>query len=329
MGTTPKRRVAIQRTILATVTLVTLVGGTIFVTNVQANASASLTASVSQKQKEVKAITAASTERLSLITAVNAQIAASDGKVLDPAIIEAAKSQTAKSTAAVSEASKVAVRAKKNLSDHAAASEFAFARTIADNSAAISSIRLKPTLEALTKSDDELKATIASLQSGVHDWTVEQARIAAEKKAAEEKAAADAAAAAAAAAQAQARAASRSTAAASPRAPAAAVAGSSKMEIAQSVFARFGFSAVDYNSSLGASHYAATDMDNQIIYVHLGNIPVSRVESTCIHEYMHILQARQYGGYDGTVANFGSVLGMERAADRAALANGATWAGYL
>lgn len=325
MSTISRPTGAIPRIILATVTAVALVTGTILITNIHADASASLTASISQKQKEVQMIIMASPERLSLITAVNAQIEASTGKVLDPTIITAAKTQTAKSAKAVSEASKVAGRAKKNISDHADASESAFARTITENSAAVSAIKLTPTIKALTKSDDELKSTIASLEAGVHDWTVEQARIAAVKKAAEEKAAAEAAA-----AKATASAASHAATTASPPTPASStVTGSSKMEIAQAVFARFGFGNVNYNSPLGASHYSATDLDHQIVYVYLGNIPADRVASTCIHEYMHILQARQYGGYAATVAHFGSVLGMEQAADRAARANGATWTYYI
>jgi hypothetical protein len=111
--------------------------------------------------------------------------------------------------------------------------------------------------------------------------------------------------------------------------PSAAPAGSSKLIAAQQTFDRFGFTSVSYGPGVAEDHYAATDLDAQHIYVDLGRIPAARVTSVCIHEYMHILQARAYGGRAGTIAHFGSVAAMERDADRMALLNGATWTHYL
>ena len=325
MSTISPRRALIQRLLLGTVILTALVTGTICVNNAQDSAVAALTISVHHKQQEVQMIIAASPERVALIAAVNAQIAASTGKVLDPTIITAAKTQTAKSSVIVSEAGKVAMRARANISAQVAASGNAFPATITDHAASINRINMKPSIKALMASDTDLMVTIASLNAGVHDWVVEQARIAAATKVAEEKAASAATVQAGLVKQPIPRAAAPIS-----HAPASAtVTSGSKMETAQAVFTRFGFSRVNYNSSLGASHYSATDLDSQIIYVHLDNIPADRVASTCIHEYMHILQAREYGGYAATVSHFGSVLGMEQAADRAAQANGATWTRYI
>lgn len=111
--------------------------------------------------------------------------------------------------------------------------------------------------------------------------------------------------------------------------PEAAPATSSKLDIAQQTFDRFGFTGVSYGPGVAQGHYAGTDLDAQHIYVDLDRIPAARVASVCIHEYMHILQARAYGGRAGTIAHFGSVAAMERDADRSALLNGATWTHYL
>ncbi|BDZ52510.1 hypothetical protein GCM10025867_47510 (plasmid) [Frondihabitans sucicola] len=169
--------------------------------------------------------------------------------------------------------------------------------------------------------------TIKLVSIDVTAWHVEQ------RRAAEEAQRADAAKASAAAALK----AERTRPAVSSTAPAssgatpvqAAAPVVDKRSICQGVMARFGFSNVVYDSGASQGHYGATDLDNQVIYIQLSIIPVERVSSVCIHEYMHIIQARQYGGYAATVAHFGSVLGMERNADQMARANGATWTNYL
>jgi hypothetical protein len=101
-----------------------------------------------------------------------------------------------------------------------------------------------------------------------------------------------------------------------------------KASIAEGIFARYGFSNYVFDGGQTRGHYGATDMNNQVIYMQLSIIPTSRVASVALHEYQHILQAREYGGYAGAVAHFGSVAAMESAADCGALAAGATWVAY-
>ena len=331
MTVVPKRRVMIQRIIFPTVAIAILVTGVICINAAQASVIKTLDSSVGSKQHEMEIIMQANPERVALIAAVNAQITASGGKVLDPAIIATAKTQTAKSSAIVLGAAKAIIRAKSNISALVAASKNSLPETIIKNAASIHSIRIKPTANVLEASDAELKVTIESLETGEHDWAVEQTRIAAVRKVAEEKAAEVAAIAAQEAARVEATRSSPRAVVSSSQAltPTVLTGGGSNMDIAQGVFARFGFSSVDYNSPRVVGHYGATDLDHQIIYMNLAAIPTDRVASACIHEYMHILQARQYGGYAATVAHFGSVLGMEQAADQAAIANGATWTRYI
>lgn len=194
-------------------------------------------------------------------------------------------------------------------------------------------------LQSIHKSTPSL---IKQVAADVATWKAEQRRKADEvaEKAAEENARQDALRAAAAAAAARVTSVGRyspiSSASSTPptssaqaaAAPAAAVPVADKQSICQGVMGRFGFGNVVYNSGASQGHYGATDLDNQVIYIQLTLIPTERVASVCIHEYMHILQARQYGGYAQTVAHFGSVLGMERNADAMARANGATWTNY-
>ncbi len=154
-------------------------------------------------------------------------------------------------------------------------------------------------------------SAVADVTTAVSAWNTEQARLAA-------VAAAQAAAAAAAETH--------------PRYSSVSPAGLSdsvdKASIAEGVFARYGFSGYVFNGGQTQGHYGATDMNRQVIYLQLTAIPASRVASVALHEYQHILQAREYGGYAGAVAHFGSVLGMEEAADCGALAAGATWVAY-
>ncbi|MES2171814.1 MAG: hypothetical protein V4479_14020 [Actinomycetota bacterium] len=153
---------------------------------------------------------------------------------------------------------------------------------------------------------------VEDVNAAVVAWNAEQARLAAE--------AAQAAAEAAAAAAAHPRHVSVSVASAGESVD--------KAAIAESIFAGYGFSNYVFDGGQTQGHYGATDMNRQVIYLQLSVIPASRVASVALHEYQHILQAREYGGYAGTVAYFGSVLAMEEAADCGALAAGATWVGY-
>jgi len=178
----------------------------------------------------------------------------------------------------------------------------------------------------------EVSKRVAAVTASVVAWETE---LKAENDRRAAAAAAKAAAEAAAAAQAaQAAKAARSHAA--PRAPrsgggavAAPAGGGDKESIARNTFARWGYSNVVYNSGRAGGHYAGTDMNGgTVIYMELNNIPVNRVASTAIHEYMHVLQGRQYGGYDGAIAHFGSLIALEKNADCMALQNGASWVHY-
>ncbi|MCU1414125.1 MAG: hypothetical protein JWN80_1465 [Microbacteriaceae bacterium] len=153
---------------------------------------------------------------------------------------------------------------------------------------------------------------VEDVSVAVAAWNAEQAELAAE--------AAQAAAAAAAAATPHSRHVSA--------APASTGDSQDKASIAEAVFAQYGFSSYVFDGGQTQGHYGATDMNRQIIYLQLSIIPTSIVRSVALHEYQHILQAREYGGYAGAVANFGSVLAMEEAADCGALAAGATWVNY-
>jgi len=237
------------------------------------------------------------------------------------------------------------------------------AAKIAAGPAAVDDWKWSELREATTKArsftlDDErarsqtagtsLASSLVTLTEATAAWEAEQARLAAEKAererlaaetaereraAAERKASEQAAAAARAKPAPSAPSGSRSPSAAPSRgaqpAPSAqAPAPASKRAIADGVFVRFGFSNVVYDSGASQGHYGATDLDNQVIYMQLSLIPTDRVASVAIHEFMHILQAREIGGYNATVAHFGSVRAMELDADRRARANGATWTHY-
>ena len=214
------------------------------------------------------------------------------------------------------------------------------------------------TLDSARSSTQEAGTSLASSLVALNDataaWEAEQARLAAEK-AEQERLAAEAAerarlvaeqeekrrveqaaraTAVPAAPQRGATAPPAGSASGSAPAPSAqsaaprAQAQTSKRAIADATFARFGFTNVVYDGGQSQGHYGATDLNNQVIYMQLSLIPTDRVASVAIHEYMHILQAREFGGYDATVAHFGSVRGMELDADRRARANGATWTHY-
>ncbi|HEY0259173.1 MAG TPA: hypothetical protein VGC18_04915 [Lacisediminihabitans sp.] len=258
--------------------------------------------------------------------AIDTLVAASAGKVLDPAVLSTASAAAAKAYASETRLEHAIDTARTAVARSTAkgtpppkryqtAAEKAYKQAVADR---------------IT-----LNANTTTITTAVAAWQAEQARIAAAKAAAEaaaraaaEQAAQQAAAQAAARAAARAhapRAASRTTTSAPVSAPAAS---GDKLAIAQATFARFGFSNVVYNSGQSQGHYAATDLNRRVIYLQLSIIPADRVASVAIHEYMHIIQSRTYGGYAQTVAHFGSVLAMEKNADAMARANGATWTAY-
>ncbi|WAC50535.1 hypothetical protein [Frigoribacterium sp. SL97] len=271
---------------------------------------------------------------------------AATGRVLDTAAVDAVLS-----AADDVDASAIALRARVTE-----------AAKIAAGPAAVDDWKWSELREATTKAqaftlDDErtrsqtagtsLASSLVTLTEATAAWEAEQARLAAEKaererlaaetaereRAAAERKASEQAAAVRAKPAPSAPSGSRSPSAAPSRgaqpAPSAqAPAPASKRAIADGVFARFGFSNVVYDSGASQGHYGATDLDNQVIYLQLSLIPTDRVASVAIHEFMHILQAREIGGYNATVAHFGSVRAMELDADRRARANGATWTHY-
>lgn len=270
-------------------------------------------------------------------TAADGVVESADGRVLDTRQRDALASDAAHARTLITEA-KASSRALRD----------AIQKAQGDAAIGLPSIVAADRIAAaLGRSDARVGRAAAAVRLDVKAWDADQQRRADEARAAQEaaeareaKKAADAAreraadAAAARPAQRPVDAAAPSSAATPAERPAAAAAPAprtgapSKQAIAQATFARFGFSNVVYDTGATQGHYGATDLDNQVIFMQLSIIPTDRVASVAIHEYMHIIQARTYGGYDATVAHYGSVLGMERAADQMARANGATWTNY-
>ena len=163
--------------------------------------------------------------------------------------------------------------------------------------------------DAAADAISQAEAAEIAVEAAITAWETEQARIAAARAEAERQAQLAA-----------------ERAAASQR---GGVLSGDSRAIANAVFARFGFTNVHYNTERGAGHYGATDLNNQIIYMDLRVIPRNLVASVAIHEYMHILQSREYGGYTGMLAHYGSMSEIEKAADRMAVEHGATWTNYI
>ncbi len=272
-----------------------------------------------------------------------AALDAASGKTLDAKATTEAQKHLTTLDQATHALTAAAVTARKTVRDNTGA-HVAYWR-LAPLNDALGKVSLAPERTALLTAEAAVTADKQHLTDAVTAWKKEQNRLAAEKAAkAKAEQTTQAQVAAARATSNQTATPSTSTAAghnpppAAPQqpathdtpaaAPAPEPAVQSKLSIAQGVFARYGFTNVTYGPGVAMGHYGATSLDAQHIYIDLDRIPAERVASVAIHEYQHIKQARMYGGYNATVAHYGSVIAMERAADQMARADGATWTNY-
>jgi hypothetical protein len=280
---------------------------------------------VSAGLAKVTRVSAVAVGSASAADSVAALITESTGQVLDQKSIDVPAEHVRTARSAQSALASAVTSARTQLNDNrvhgsASAADYEAATARAQ------SVDVDRQGTAVTQATTVLGRDAVRIRHAVRGWKAEQARLAAVKAEAERVARAAALAEAERVAQAAANAAPHASHVA-PTANGTPTSGG-KLAIAQAVFARFGFGNAVFDTGQSGGHYAGTKMDSGVIYIQLSAIPANRVASVCIHEYMHILQARMYGGYSGTVAHFGSVLGMEKDADRMARANGATWTNY-